>query len=148
MYETPPNPKPEELARWLLTSAGGAPHDLEELSMVAVDTYEQLRAHLATFLGFQGFDALWDRTLHLVRRTFPWEHHDVIPATPSAHQLDLMLRGRDAAEAQAIVLAIFTQFLALLFTFIGAGLGLRLLQQHWLALLAPRATDSRQEAQQ
>jgi hypothetical protein len=139
MREMPLSPEPEALARWLLASADGAHDDLEELTMAAIHTYERLRAHLGGFLGRQGFDALWARALHLVQRGFPWNDIDVGSAVPPSqhrlqHRLDLVVRGRDAADAHAILLVVFTQFLTLLFTFIGADLSVRLLHQHWPAL--------------
>jgi hypothetical protein len=149
MRGTPPAPEPEELAGWLLASEGGGHDDLEELTMGAIHTYERLRAHLSIFLGLQGFDALWVRALHLVRRTFPWDDTGVMSAVSlSPHCLDTVVRGRNAAAAHDIFLAVFTQFLALLFTFIGADLGCRLLHQHWPALPTPTANEQGEEAQQ
>lgn len=143
----PPSPF-EELARWLLSYDGRADDTPEQRVMAAVHTYERLRAHLSTFLGPQGFDALWARALHLVRRVFPWDDIDVVAAHPSLHRLDVVVRGRGVAEAHAVLVALFTQFLTLLFTFIGADLGFRLLQQHWPALPVPSVNTPGEEAQQ
>jgi hypothetical protein len=144
MGGTPPTP--EEIARWLL-SAATAQDTPEELTMAAIQAYEQLRVHLATFLGPQGFDALWIRALHLVRRSFSWEHTAVPSAVaPAAHLIDLAVRGRDTAEAHAVLLAIFSQFFTLLFTFIGANLAFRLLRQRWPAL--PVATVGAPDAEE
>jgi len=149
MRRTPPGPEPEELARWLLITEGGAHNTLEEQTMVAVHTYERLRTHLAVFLGLQGFDALWARALHVGRHAFPWDDSDGISTVPrSQHRLDIVLQGRDAVEAPEVLLAIFSQFLVLLFTFIGADLGFRLLQQHWPTLLELTANERGEEAQQ
>lgn len=149
MRGMPPGPEPEELARWLLITEGGAHNTLEEQTMVAVHTYERLRTHLAVFLGLQGFDALWVRALHVGRRAFLWDDSDAVSAEPlSSHRLDTIVRGRSAIEAHDILLAIFSQFLVLLFTFIGADLGFRLLQQRWPALPASTTNERGEEAQQ
>ena len=141
-------PTPEELARWLLASEGGEHATVEEQTMAAIHIYEQLRAHLSAFLGPQGFDALWSRALHLVRRTFAWDatataHH----RQPVHHHLDILLQKRTPAEANDILLALFTQLLVLLFTFVGAELGFRLLQQHWPVLSALTTNKQGQEVQ-
>lgn len=149
MHGTLQGTEPEELARWLLETEGGARTTLAEQTMVAVHTYERLRAHLAVFLGLQGFDALWARALHVGRRAFPWDEGDVASAEPpSRHRLDIIVQARDVGEAQVVLVAVFSQFLALLFTFIGADLGFRLLQQRWPTLPAPTANKRGEEAQQ
>jgi hypothetical protein len=147
MQAMPSAPAPDELARWLLAAEGGAHVTPEELAL-AVQTYERLRAHLAIYLGSQGFDALWARALQLARRTVPWKGDaDPSAAPASPHRLEIAARGRDAAETHAVLLAIFTQFLALLFTFIGADLGFRLLHQCWPALPAPTVRAHTEESQ-
>ncbi len=142
-------PKPEELARWLLSYDDTADDTPEGITMAAVHIYEQLRTYLSIFLGPQGFDALWARALHLVRRAFPWEDMDeVASARPPLHRLDSVVRGRPVDETRTVLLTIFTQFLALLFIFIGADLSFRLLQQHWPALPVPPISVPGEEAQQ
>lgn len=147
MRGTPPTP--EELARWLLSSKGQDHDTLEEVTMVAVHIYEQLRDHFSLFLGPHGFDSLWARTLHLVQRGFPWDGSLEEGALPTPHhRLNSLVQGRAVAEAREVLLAVFTQFFALLFTFIGADLGFRLLHQHWPGLRAPATGVQGQEAQQ
>ena len=134
MPETPPTA--EELARWLLANEVGERRSHEELTMAALRTYEHLRDHFAVFLGNQGFDALWTRALHLARRTFPWESRDpTIDTSTPQHILQTATDGRDADEAQKVLLTIFRHFFTVLFSFIGADLGLRLLRQQWPALM-------------
>lgn len=134
MPETPPTA--EELARWLLANEVGERRSHEELTMAAVRIHEHLRDHLAVFLGNQGFDALWARAIHLARRAFPWESHDpTIDTSTPRYVLQTATNGRDADEARTVLLTIFTHFFTVLFSFIGADLGLRLLRQHWPALM-------------
>lgn len=128
-------PIPEALADWLLPNEVGERRSQEELTMAAVHVYERLHTHLSIFLGNQGFDALWARAIHLVRRRFPWEGPLISVAPPVPHHaLDMIVRGRDAAEARVVLLAVFTNFFTVLFSFIGDDLGCQLLRQIWPAL--------------
>jgi hypothetical protein len=147
MRGTPPTP--EELARWLLSSKSQERDTLEEVTMAAVHIYERLRDHFGLFLGPHGFDSLWARTLHLVQRAFPWDDDRGEVALPTPHhRLGSLVQGRNVVEAHEVLLAVFTQFFALLFTFIGADLGFHLLHQHWPALPAPTTDVQGEEAQQ
>jgi hypothetical protein len=148
MHKTPPAPNPRELAHRLLAVDGETHYSAEALTRAAVHTYEQLRVHFSTFLGSAGFDALWARSLYLVRQAVPWDEPLVTSQPqPSSHRLDIVAQGRDVTEAYNVFLIIFTQFLTTLFTFIGADLGFRLLQQHWPALSLSSADNRDQEAQ-
>jgi hypothetical protein len=126
-------PISEKLARRLLSSEGGDHPSPEELVAVTAAVYTQLRARLAVFLGEQGFDALWRRAVHLARREFhAWDDaagEGSLPALPPG--LHGVVRGGDAAEAHARLIAAFARFIALLFTFIGEDLGVRLIYQAW-----------------
>lgn len=134
MPEMPPTAG--ELARWLLANEVGERRSHEELTMAAIRIHEHLREHLAVFLGDQGFDALWTRAIHLTGRTFPWEGHSRGDASAPQHAIRVAVHGRDANQARAVLLTIFTHFFSVLFSFIGADLGLRLLHQRWPALMA------------
>lgn len=140
-------PTPEELARWLLSHAAESHATSEEITMAAVSVYERMRAHLALLIGFQGFDALWERALHLVQHTASWPDTSALPSSVAQPRLDTVVQGRDAAEAYDILVLVFTRFLELLFTFIGADLGSRLLHQPWLALPMPMAPEQGEEMQ-
>lgn len=146
MRGTNPAPDPDALAYWLLLSAGGAPDSREDTLMAAIHIYDQLRAHLSIFLGVAGFDSLWARSLYLLRRTMAWDTDPPVAATP--HQLDLLIAPGTVAEAAMRSHALVSQFLSLLFTFIGADLGFRLLQQRWPALPVPLAYAQGEELSQ
>jgi hypothetical protein len=140
-----PSPTPslsEKLARRLLRSEAGEHPTAEELAAVATAAYTRLRVHLAVFLGEQGFDALWRRATHLARQEFPWDDaadSDPSPALPP--ELCGILRGGDATAAYPRLIAAFASFIALLFTFIGEDLGVRLIYQAWPDL-PPDAADA------
>jgi hypothetical protein len=146
--DTPPPTPPlsEKLARRLLSSEAGNHPSPEELAAVTAEAYTRLRARLAVFLGEQGFDALWRRAIQLARREFhAWD--DAAGEEPSATLppgLHGAVRGGDAAEAHARLIAAFASFIALLFTFIGEDLGVRLIYQAWPDL-PPDAADAHAE---
>ncbi len=140
-------PLAEQFARRLLRAAATNALSPDDLTVLAATTYARLRIRLAVFLGDQGFAALWWRAIQLTRRAFPtWDD-----ATGNARSPDNLppgfhgaVSGGDAAETHAHLLAVFTNFLALLFTFIGEDLGTRLIAQDWPDLL-PDAADPQTE---
>ena len=141
---SPPTPPlSDKLARHLLRSEAGDHPSPEELAAVTAEAYTRLRARLAVFLGQQGFDALWRRAIHLARREFhAWDDaagEEPSPTLPPG--LYGAMLGGDAAEAHARLIAAFSSFIALLFTFIGEDLGVRLIHQAWLDL-PPDAADA------
>jgi hypothetical protein len=143
---TPTPPLSEKLARLVLRSEAGDHPSPEQLAVVMAGAYTRLRARLAVFLGEQGFDALWRRAIHLARREFhAWDDaagEEPSPTLPPG--LHGAMRGGDAAEAHARLIAAFASFIALLFTFIGEDLGIRLIYQAWPDL-PPDAADAHAE---
>jgi hypothetical protein len=113
---------------------------------MTVGTYTRLHAHLAVFLGEQGFDALWRRAIHLARQEFPaWDDtadEESSPTLPPG--LVCGLGSGDVLEVRARLIAAFASFIALLFTFIGEDLGVRLIYQAWQDL-PPEAADAHAE---
>lgn len=138
----------EELAHWLLANEPGAHGSHEELTMAAVRLYQQLHDHLAVFLGQQGINALWARAVHLARRSFPWDATGTHEAGAVQHTLSAAVHGRDLAEAHAVLVAIFTHFFTMLFSFIGADLGFHLLQQRWTTVGISMGGEPNQEQAQ
>jgi hypothetical protein len=136
---------PDAVARWLLRETAADPASPDALAVVATHAYSQLRTHLAVFLGDQGFDALWRRAIHLAQREFPAWLDGAGAETPSPLPPGLgnTVCDDDAAETHARLLAVFASFIALLFTFIGAELGRRLIDQ---ALLSDSADAPAQGA--
>ena len=146
--DTPPPTPPlsEKLARRLLRSEAADLPNAEELAAATARAYARLRTHLAVFLGEQGFDALWRRAIHVAQRErHAWDDavgEDSSPTLPPG--LHGALRGGDAAEAHTRLIAAFACFIALLFTFIGEDLGVRLIYQAWPDL-PPDAADAHAE---
>lgn len=138
---------PAALALLLLTHEAGAQADAAVLAAAGARAYTKLRAQLVVFLGQTGFDALWHRAMYLARQAFPWwdeaaaEPPDMLP-----HGLHAALQGRDAATAKELLVAALASFVALLWTFIGENLGVRLIYQTWPDLPPPTAGVEGEEA--
>jgi hypothetical protein len=133
-------PAPEELASWLLQQAVEGNDDSAVFLDTAELAHDQLRTGLSVFFGQAGFNALWARAMALVPLA--------VVEDESAGEDALKLRttgwsdslnGRTCVEMRSIVVAAFTSFIGLLFTFVGAEIGSRLLHQIWpeLPLDAP-----------
>jgi len=127
----PNQPLSEQLARRLLHFETGDHLNPEELIALVALVYARLRTHLAVFLGEQGFDALWRRAIHLVQREFHQWNDVGDPSLALPPGLHSAVYSGDAAEAHVRIVAAFTSFIALLFTFVGEDLGVRLIAQAW-----------------
>jgi hypothetical protein len=132
---TPPSPHPDTLAQWLLAHEAGDDHTPEAWVTAAAQVHARLRAGLMVFLGQAGFDSLWARALHLAQPPVPAR------VGPTAGSLPPLLpdaqaawQDHDAAAARTALGAPVARFIALLFTFVGADLGVRLLHTIWPAL--------------
>jgi hypothetical protein len=136
-------PTSEALARRLLTHEVGEHPSPEAVGAVAARAYVRLQERLSVVLGPHGFDALWARAMLLSRQQL---HAAGIAGgialqTPP-HGLQAAVRGLDSAEAFDVLTTAFATFITLLFTFIGANLGFRLLRQAWPELPLDEATQT------
>ncbi len=136
------SPTPADLGRWLLSHEAVENESPAALVAAADHAHARLRASLSVFLGQAGFDSLWARAQSLAQPSIASVGDSV--AREAAHRLGALgwsatLNGRSVDETRDVVLAAFTSFITLLFTFIGAELGARLIYQAWLepSLVAP-----------
>ncbi len=130
MTGTPP--VPNQLAHRLLSHVAGGDESPVAYIAAAESAFTRLRAGLSVFFGQAGFDSLWARAMSVASRS--------VAEGDGAGEDALMLRapgwsdalsGRNPNETRSIVVAAFTSFIGLLFTFVGAELGSRLLHQVW-----------------
>ena len=130
-------PAPEALARWLLTHEAGTNPTPEAVAAAAERVQARLREGLAVFLGQTGFDSLWARALYLAQRTSSGTAQGDGGAGGRSPDPESRapVSERDAAETQDVPLATLASFIALLFTFVGAALGVRLIHHVWPELL-------------
>jgi hypothetical protein len=125
-------PAPEELARWLLIHEARDNPSPEVFAAAAERVHARLRASLSVFLGPTGFDSLWARAMHL-SPTISGGAAPTGDESPAALPavFRTVVTGSDAAEVHAGLIADVASFIALLFTFVGATLGLRLMRHVW-----------------
>lgn len=114
-------PRPEVVAHWLLAHEAAVLPRAHADATAADQVHAQLRAGLVVFLGPTGFDSLWARAQQLAQLP--------VPAPAEAAVIPPDASGGPAAPAVVLI-----NFIALLFTFVGAVLGVRLLRQVWPAL--------------
>jgi hypothetical protein len=120
-----------DLAILLLNFQQEGKHGRPELPSAVRGTFEKLNTHLSNRLGSAGYQALLSRALALAKADFPW--------------LDLVRVGKDgtleglfeaaASQNTSIVVdgsvAIVSNFIRLLETFVGRDLSMRLLNGVW-----------------
>ncbi len=115
---------------------------LQDFVAAAERVHLRLRERLSVFLGPTGFDSLWSRAMNLAQRTFPASvragEEDGNPLLPGLH---VTVSGGTGDEIQDLLLAALTSFITLLFTFVGADLGFRLIHQSWPQFLPAISGD-------
>lgn len=121
--EQTPLPSMRALAQQLVILEGRPPGASGDPTDDAVRVFERLRVALARFAGSDGFRSLVRRALALASADDPVLRQVTVNANGS-------LDGLDEVAGDAVV-AIVAQFLALLVTFIGEPLTLRLVRDAW-----------------
>lgn len=133
------------LARRLLALEAASLTATEAPSEAAVRVLEKLRAALSRFAGPEGFNALLRRALAMARTDVPELKNVQIGADGRLEGLAELFASADG-PGTAAALALTTYLLALLTTFIGEPLMLRMVREAWLE--APWATNDKGEAMQ
>jgi hypothetical protein len=140
---TTATPSQHAVAQWLLTAEGVDPERPLAVPAAAERVFGKLSRRLAQLITLVGSDALLARAVHLSRAEFPFL--DGMQTTPSADGLTLRLResaegveSSQAAEAFEAVLAIL---IALLISFVGEDLSLRVLREVWPELPMPQSVQ-------
>jgi hypothetical protein len=118
-----------DLARRLLAFEAAAGINSAPTGSAAVCVYEKLRRPLCALAGVAGFCSLASRALALARAEAPSLSAVQVRADGSLQGLDEpQIEQHQDGDAGTILVA---QLLGLLFTFIGAALTLRLVQDAW-----------------
>ena len=102
---------------------------------------------LAPIVGQRGVAALYKRSLHLARSSFPWlpNAQASLPTAMDVGPLTTALAARPAGDAALAGASVIREFRALLTTLIGHSLAERLLRSVWAAFLSsPPAQDNTQ----
>jgi hypothetical protein len=124
-------PESRYLAQRLLTYEAVAGKNSEATESAAFRVFAKLRAPLVTLAGVVGFRSLLSRALTLARAEAPSLSAVQIAADGSLQGLDEVEPQIDkdqTADGGAILIA---QLIALLLTFIGEGITLRMVQNVW-----------------
>jgi hypothetical protein len=124
-------PESRHLAQRLLTYEAVAGENSEPAESAAFRVCAKLRRPLTTLAGVAGFRSLLSRALTLARAEVPSLGAVQVAADGSLKGLDELepqIGKEQARDGGAILIA---QLIALLLTFIGEGITLRLVQDVW-----------------
>jgi hypothetical protein len=114
----------------LMQCAGRTP-DANAIAAATVAIWPQVVVRLAPVIGVGGIDALFMRTLHLTRRSFPCISGDVGHGTAALDAINARLRREGASRAAAASHELLFTFTELLADLIGESLTDRLLAPVW-----------------
>ena len=92
---------------------------------------EKLRLHLTKFVGTAGFQTLLARSLSLAKAQVDWLGPIQVTTDGALTGLQEAAQTRDVNEARKGETALLTQLLALLITFIGEPITLRMVRDIW-----------------
>jgi hypothetical protein len=129
----------------VLTLEAGSDADAKALAAAAVRVYDTLAGQLALLIGAGGVKALTARSLHLVRRDFPWlaETRETDPLEGPFAQLGASLARQEPAVATEAAIAALATLGGLLESLIGEALTMRVLRAAWPGAFAG---ETQQEA--
>lgn len=129
MKTKPIDPGMLDMAWKLLIAESGEGTDQDATLRVL----NKLRLHLVKLVGATGFEALFNRSLTLAKNEVPWLKAVELKSNGAFEGLDdgssLNQNSSEAARVGCVTLVAW--ILALLVTFIGEGLTLRLLSNVW-----------------
>jgi hypothetical protein len=125
------DPIARDLARWLLAQEANE----DEAPTARVDTalraVEKLHVLLAKRIGVAGFHALLARALALAKAEVRWLGAVKVTPDGALDGFEEAAQHKDSDEAMQGRVALLTQLIGLLITFIGRDLTLRLLRDAW-----------------
>lgn len=100
---------------------------------VAIDLWQRLSQGLVAIIGSEGFEALYDRSLHVAAAAHPWLEPTVPPqaGSPRFERLRSDLQSRDVEEAGKVMTLLLSTFTGVLSTLIGQQLTTNILRAAW-----------------
>src|SRR5688572_18992116 len=133
--QCPPRTSLQEIARQLLAYEAAAADRARGSETYRV--WEKLRGPLEKLIGANGFRALLARALALARAEVPALLALQIKADGSLQGLNELQAEADPDAIADSEVALVSELLGLLVTFIGSGLTLRLLHDIWPSIVDP-----------
>jgi len=130
----PATEKERNLAWRLLRQVAGSEQSPEGLVEATERVFDRLYRHLGAVVGPAGYAALVARALHLTTRQFAFMGNVRGEARADDFVMDGLrasVLGRDPAEARPSQVTLLANLIALLVTFVGEDLALRLIGQAW-----------------
>lgn len=105
----------------------------EAVAEVSVGLWLQLSKSLVAIIGQEGFEALYDRSLHLASEAHRWLVDEVPHASESTRfeRLHSALQSKDLAEATSATVLLLSTFTGILSTLIGQQLTTNILRAAW-----------------
>ena len=92
---------------------------------------EKLHPYLTKYVGVAGFHALLVRALAMAKAQIPWLASLQVKADGTLEGFDAAAQMRDADDAGKGGLALLTELLGLLVTFLGEAITLHMVQEVW-----------------
>jgi len=134
MMKTPKSDSLQQDIGRMLTQQSGGAHDALAIAAVSFSHWHEAAVRLAPVIGAGGVDALFSRSLNIVKRAFPW----LTSATESKDGVTPLVRfrmdleARDEGSAMGASSALMATFYELLETLIGESLAGRILSPVWM----------------
>ena len=124
---------PNEAIRSTLARRAGDTPDASAIAEAALDTWRCVADRLEPVIGRRGVDALFNRSLHVTCRTYPWLSIAGLEGNGAAQLAGLRLRlaAREPAAAEEASYVLLMTFTVLLANLIGDSLTKRLLAPVW-----------------
>ncbi|HVT04093.1 MAG TPA: hypothetical protein VHL58_12050 [Thermoanaerobaculia bacterium] len=128
---SPENAVLRPVALSVLTRRAGSGADAAAVASTAGRAYEDLAGVLVPLIGQVGFDAVTTRALHLAQREYPSAPAGGTEQAGAFTQVSFWLKQQDGALAMDAAATMLSTLGALLVTFIGEPLTMRLLRKGW-----------------
>ena len=125
------SPEIQDLARRLLGFEAAHDNSSDARLDVAVQVVEELRMRLIKFAGVDGFRSLLSRALTLSKAEVPSLSLVRVSANGSLEGFDGIGQSQEGGAARQAGIVLVAHLLALLVTFIGEPLTLRLVRDAW-----------------
>lgn len=135
-----------DFAERLIAYEAKANESTESTMPPAHPVIEHLRPHLAILMGDTGFRALLTRALARAEAEVPWLRAVQVKTDGTLQGFDGQPTQVDPKDAAAGSVALLAQLLALLATFIGPNMTLRLMREIWPAVPLSRSTFDKSDA--